>query len=98
MRLYRELVKQTPIGLMILQGDPTEDVRKFRIISLNPAVVAASGMRNTALEDLMGKTIGEVFPAVCDTELAPSFLGVVRSQRPRHLGGRHYGDSPTPDW
>jgi PAS domain S-box-containing protein len=88
-----ELVRNTPIGLMVLQVATDKDNTEFRILSVNPAVIETVGMRNSKAEDLVGKTIREVFPSLCNQQLVVSLLEVLRRGKPRHLGEIRYGDA-----
>jgi PAS domain S-box-containing protein len=92
LRLYMELVKNAPIGLLVLRLENIEDVRTLRILAANPAVTQLTGMQDVSVADLIGKTLAEVFPAVSKTELPDLYAAVIRSGRPRHVEEVHYGD------
>jgi len=85
-----ELIRNTPIGLIVLSTERKEDGLQFRILWANPAVIETGGMHSKKVEDLTGKTIAEVFPTLCNQQLTALMLEIIRDGKRKHLGEIHY--------
>ncbi|HYV25947.1 MAG TPA: PAS domain S-box protein, partial [Candidatus Eisenbacteria bacterium] len=97
LRLYMELAKNAPIGLFVLHLENAEDMRTFRILAANPAVVEVSRMKGVLANDLVGKLLVDVSPALFETDLPKISVEVIRSGKPNNLGEIRYGDELVPE-
>src|SRR5882762_3865256 len=86
--LYPELLRELPVGVVLLQLEEPSDVRTFRIVDVNPA--AAESMGST-MQMLLGRTLGD-FPKLLETQIPAECLTALRSGEARNLGEIAYGD------
>jgi len=83
LRRYEELVKNAPIGLIVLHLEKMGDARTFRILAANPAVIQINRMQGVTVSDLIGKTLVETFPVLFTTNLPELYAAVIRSDTAR---------------
>lgn len=76
-------------GLLIYLAESMEDPAKLRLLYAN---ADASRFTGTDLSAVIGKKIGDAFPALIDTDLPQAFLDVVHSQKPVKIGAVEYED------
>jgi len=97
LRLYMDLVRNAPVGLMVVHMENPEDVGSFRILAANPAIIRVTGMQHLTVEDVIGKTLAAASPAVFETELPAACAAVIRSGRPRYVGEIHHAEERVPE-
>src|SRR5882762_10624719 len=86
--LYPELVRELPVGVVLLLLEDPSDVKTFKIVDANPA---AAEMTGSTTRTLLGKTLAD-FPKLLDTSVPGQWLAALRSGAPRDLGEICYGD------
>jgi len=86
--LYPELVRELPVGVVLLLLEDPSDVKTFKIVDANPA---AAEMTGSTTRTLLGKTLAD-FPKLLDTSVPGQWLAALRSGAPRDLGEISYGD------
>ncbi|PYI88096.1 MAG: hypothetical protein DME26_04190 [Verrucomicrobia bacterium] len=97
LRRYEELVKNAPIGLIVLHLEKMGDARTFRILAANPAVIQINRMQGATVSDLIGKTLVEAFPALFKTKLPELYAAVIRSGTARYVEEIPYRDERVPE-
>jgi len=86
--LYPELVRELPVGVVLLLLEDPSDVKTFKIVDANPA---AAEMTGSTTRTLLGKTLAD-FPKLLETPVPGQWLAALRSGAPRDLGEISYGD------
>src|SRR5258707_967229 len=86
--VYPELVRELPVGVVLLLLEDPSDVKTFKIVDANPA---AAEMTGSTTRTLLGKTLAD-FPKLLDTSVPGQWLAALRSGAPRDLGEISYGD------
>jgi PAS domain S-box-containing protein len=81
-QLYPEILRDLPLGVVVLHVEDPSDVKSFRIIDLNPAAAEITG---STMEDLRGRTLAE-FPEFLKTSFPGECLAAFRSGEARNLG------------
>jgi len=90
---YRELFNRMMNGVAVYE--PSENGEDFIIKDLNAAGQQLSKAR---IEDIKGRSVLEVFPAVSDIGLLDVFKRVWKTGIPEHLPNRHYDDGKLSEW
>jgi PAS domain S-box-containing protein len=80
LRRYAEIVRSMPIGVNVWRLENPDDLGSFRLLAVNPAASKVSGL---AMEDFIGQTMSEVFPAA--RESPALYAEVIRTGEPRTL-------------
>ena len=86
--LYAELLRELPVGVVLLLLEDPSDVKTFRIVDANRAAVKITG---TSTPVLLGKTLAD-FPKLLETPIPGHGLAALRSCKARDLGEVSYGD------
>ena len=86
--LYPELLRQLPVGVVLLILEEASDAESFRIVDANRA---AAEITRSSSPRLLGKTLAD-FPKLLETPLPGQLLATLRSGEPRNLGMISYGD------
>jgi len=86
--LYPELLRELPVGIVLLQLEDPLDVKTFRIVDANPA---AAEMTGSTTQMLLGRTLTD-FPNLLKTPIPDQWLTALRSGEARNLGEISYGD------
>jgi len=86
--LYPELLRELPVGVVLLQLEEPSDLESFRVVDANRA--AADISRSKSL-NLLGKRLAD-FPKLLETPLPGQLFDALRSGEPRNLGEISYGD------
>jgi PAS domain-containing protein len=86
--LYPELLRELPVGVVLLMLEDPSDVETFRIVDANRAAAEISRANSP---NLLGKTLMD-FPKLLDTPLPGQLLATLHSGKPRNLGEISYGD------
>ncbi len=73
-----EIVENIMIGLIVYKLEDINDDRTLRIIYVNPA---AEFLRNKKKEDMIGKTMDEVFPNARKQEIPQKYARVAREKK-----------------
>lgn len=89
LQLYANAVQSMQIGFQIWQLESADDAHSLRLIVTNPAASALVGI---PVEDILGKTILEAFPAFADSEVPQIYADIVRSGQKHNLGEVAYED------
>lgn len=76
------------IGLLIYRLERPGDPSSLRLAYANRV---ASEYTRADLGDVVGKRIGEAFPALADTELPALYAEVAQTKRARNIGVSEYG-------
>ena len=87
-RLYADIVKSVPMGLLVLRLDDPDDDRSLRIVDVNPT---ASSLLGFDVNTVQGKRFVEAFPGVTPAMLG-TYAGVVRTGASTELEELQYGD------
>lgn len=88
-RFYADTVKNIPIGMAVWRLEDLDDVRTFRLVSVNPAALPLTGRTE---EELLGKSMWEVFPVFMRTGIPETYREVILSGKAKDLGEVRYGD------
>jgi PAS domain S-box-containing protein len=88
-RLFADVAKSIPLGLLIFQLDDIDGPPVLRVRSAN---AGASQLLGVSLDEAVGRPIEEVFPAVPDEQLR-RYSAVAASGRTDDLGEFRYGDA-----
>jgi len=86
-QLYSDIIKNMQIGLHVWWLEDIKDASTFRLVAMNPAAEQFTGLER----EVVGKSMGEIFPAMRDTEIPEIFAEVSRSWKTKDLGEVHYG-------
>ena len=87
--LYPELLRELPVGVVLLRLEDPSDVESFRIVDANRAAAATT---RTASRTLLGKTMAD-FPKLLETPLPGQLLDTLQAGEARDLGEIAYGDN-----
>lgn len=88
-RLYAEILNNIQIGLVVWHLENIDDVKTYKLIAANTAVMQFTGL---AAGNLIGKTIAESFPDLIGTEVPKIYAEVVRSGKVKDLKEDHFID------
>lgn len=77
------------VGLLVYQLEDADDDASLRLLYANDEASAYTG---GDLQQLVGKTILEAFPALAGTDLPQTYAEVAREKRARELGTIEYED------
>jgi PAS domain S-box-containing protein len=86
--LYPELLRELPVGIVLLLLEDPLDVKTFKIVDANPA---AAKMTGSTTQMLLGRTLAD-FPTLLKTPIPGQWLTALRSGEARNLGEISYGD------
>jgi PAS domain S-box-containing protein len=86
--LYPELLRELPVGVILLMLEVSSDPESFRIVDANRA---AAEITRSNSPRLLGRSLAD-FPKLRDTPLPRQFLETLRSGESRNLGEISYGD------
>ncbi len=95
-KIYEYIVENIQVGLCIWQMDDIDDIKSFRLTTINPA---ASQMLGVDIQDYIDKPIEECFPNLLDAEhiaIVEAYAEVVKSKQVKDLGEFCYGDDCVP--
>jgi PAS domain S-box-containing protein len=85
---YPELLRELPVGVLLLLLEDPSDVKTFKIVDANPA---AAEMTGSTTQVLLGRTLAD-FPKLLETPIPGQWLSAFRSGEARNLGEISYGD------
>jgi PAS domain S-box-containing protein len=91
--LYPELLRELPVGVVLLRLEDRSDAESFRIIDANRA---AAKITRSASRMLLGKTLAD-FPKLLETPLPGHLLATLHTGEARDLGEIAYGDESIRD-
>lgn len=91
--LYPELLRELPVGVVLLHLEDRSDAESFRIVDANRA---AAGITRPSSPILLGRTLAE-FPNLRKTPLPAQLLATLRMGEARNLGEIAYGDESIRD-
>ncbi len=92
-RVFADIFRNIQAGLFVWQLEgPTEQAR-FRLLATNAAAARMTGL---SIDDVIGKTMQEAFPAIYDLGLTAKCLHVIATGESLDLGEIAYGDSRDP--
>ncbi|MBI4396379.1 MAG: response regulator [Elusimicrobia bacterium] len=92
-RIFAEVVKNMPIGVIVWRLEDAKDVKSLRLIATNPAAEVFTGL---ALEKCVGKTLPGISPVLAGSSAPGVYAEVIRSGAPRDLGENHPAASQSP--
>jgi PAS domain-containing protein len=86
-QLYKDFVSamQSPAAVFYLED--SADLRSFTLIAFNSA---AERLGNVAAEEVLGKTMPDIYPEALDADVQEKLTEVLRYGRPRELGEFHH--------
>jgi PAS domain S-box-containing protein len=86
--VYSDLLKELPVGVVLLRLEDPSDSKTFKIVDANPA---AAEMTGTTTQMLLGRTLLD-FPKLLEIAIPPQWLTQLRPGEQRDLGEISYGD------
>jgi len=86
--LYPELLRELPVGVVLLMLEDPSDPETFRIVDANRAAAAIALSHSPKL---LGNSLAD-FPKLLETPIPSQLLATLRSGEPRNLGEISYGD------
>ena len=86
--LYPELLRELPVGVVLLMLEDPSDPETFRIVDANRA---AAEITRSNSPKLLGRTLAD-FPKLLETPIPGQLLAALRSGEARNLGEIAYGD------
>src|ERR1700675_525301 len=86
--LYPEILRELPVGIVLLLLEDPSDVKTFKIVDANRAAAEITG---STIQMLRGKTLGD-FPKLLETPIPGQWLAAIRSGEALNLGDISYGD------
>ncbi|HEY9807829.1 MAG TPA: PAS domain S-box protein [Halomicronema sp.] len=89
LKIYSDLVKNVPLSLSVWQLENNNDPGSFRLKACNPA---ASEETNINLQNYLGTTIAESFPAILQTSLPEKYAEVLRTGITKNIKEIYYPD------
>lgn len=87
--LYPELLRELPVGVVLLMLEDPSDPETFRIVDANRA---AAEITRSNSPRLLGRTLAD-FPKLLETPIPGQLLAALRSGETRNLGEIAYGDN-----
>lgn len=94
LQIYKDVAKNTQIGLSIWWMENTADVKTFKPVALNPAAELFLGLKS---EDALEKSMIEIFPGILNTEVPSILAEVVRSGKAKELGEVYHSHKKKPN-
>jgi PAS domain S-box-containing protein len=86
--VYPDLLRELPVGVVLLRLENPSDGKTFKIVDANPA---AAEMTGTTTQMLLGRTLAD-FPKLLEIPIPPPRLSQLRPGEQRDLGEISYGD------
>src|SRR5258708_1760418 len=86
--LYPELLRELPVGIVLLLLEDPSDLKTFRIVDANRAAAAITG---STIQLLVGRTLAD-FPKLLETPIPGQGLTALRAGKALDLGEIFYGD------
>ena len=86
--LYPELLRELPVGVVLLMLEDPSDPETFRIVDANRA---AAEITRSNSPRLLGRSLAD-FPTLLETPIPGQLLATLRSGEARNLGEISYGD------
>jgi PAS domain S-box-containing protein len=94
-KLYVDVVNNTPSGVYVWRLDDVNDAKSLRLVVANTASQTATGV---APEMVVGRRMADAFPALMETELPNIYADVARSgNKTVPLGEIRYSDERVPE-
>ena len=92
-QLYTEFVSKMQSAVAVFYLENLVDLRSFRLIAFNSAAAKLIGV---TVENVLGKTLAELYPEALNTEVQKTLQEILRYGKPKELGAFHYsGGSGT---
>jgi PAS domain-containing protein len=92
-QLYTEFVSKMQSAVAVFYLENPADLRSFRLIALNSAAAKLIGV---TVENVLGKTLAELYPETSNIEVQKTLQEILRYGKPKELGEFHYsGGSGT---
>ncbi|KUO50296.1 MAG: hypothetical protein APF76_11335 [Desulfitibacter sp. BRH_c19] len=86
---YQDIVENMQVGLHVYHLENLEDDRSLRMILTNPSASLHTGLKK---ENVLGKTIDEVYPKLRAMGVAKKYADVVRTGNSIELDNLYYSD------
>jgi PAS domain S-box-containing protein len=83
LRLYADIIRHIPLGVVVLHLEKPDDLSSLRIVSVNPNAIALAGIK---AEDYVGKYLVDVNPRQFGADAPKLFADVIKSGDARELG------------
>jgi PAS domain S-box-containing protein len=90
-QLFANLIPDIPIGLIVWRLRDTRKPQTMRLIAANPAAAQIVGI---AREDLLGKTLPEIFPSWLKSDIPAVLQEMVLSGKAKFFGELSCGEGP----
>jgi two-component system cell cycle sensor histidine kinase/response regulator CckA len=87
--IYRDLVRHLSLGVYVYSLEDAANPNSLRLVTANPA---ASHFTHVPMQTIIGKTIGEAFPALLATDLPARYADVIRTGKSIDVGDLPYTD------
>jgi two-component system cell cycle sensor histidine kinase/response regulator CckA len=87
--IYRDLVRHLSLGVYVYSLEDADDPTSLRLVTTNPA---ASHFTHVPMQTIIGKTIGDAFPALLSTDLPARYANVIRTGESIDVGDLAYTD------
>jgi len=88
-RLFAEIVRAVEVGLYVFQVDDPADAGSLRLVYVNPASTAATGV---PFAEIIGRPLREAFPALIGTGVPAAYLAIALGAEAQDLGEIEYAD------
>lgn len=89
LKLYEDIAENMQNGLHVYHLETIHDDKTLRMIAVNPAAAAATGI---AVNEMVGRTLDENFPGLRDKGIPQAYAEVVRSEKPVTFEDIYYED------
>lgn len=87
LRRYREIVKKTPIGLVVLKLEDTNNIKSLKVVSVNPAALEVTGLK---AETVLNQYLVDFSPESYDSGRREAFMNVISTGKTNDLGIIYY--------
>lgn len=87
LRRYREIVKKTPIGLVVLKLEDLNNIKTLKVVSANPAALETTGLK---AETVMNQYLVDFSPETYDSGRMETFMNVIKTGKTSDLGIIYY--------
>ncbi|MCE3260232.1 MAG: multi-sensor signal transduction histidine kinase, partial [Bacteroidetes bacterium] len=93
-KVYKDIVKNIPIGLDIMKFEDPENTESLRVVTTNPAFDSFSGLKG---KDIIGKYAKEVSPEIFISGKDKVYQKMLQTGKPRDFGTIHHTANGQPE-
>jgi len=86
-QLYTEFVSKMQSAVAVFYLENSADLMSLRLIAFNSA---AAKLINVTVENVLGKTLAELYPEASNIEVQKTLQEILRYGKPKELGEFHY--------